>query len=343
MTRIIFSVLVCVAALVGAATAAQPVELAADAPDTYTVVRGDTLWDISAHFLKEPWRWPEVWRLNREQIRNPHLIYPGQVIVLDRTGPWLGIGRRVGRPLYEKRFPEVYAEATEQAVPSLPMKVIEPFLTRPLVVDEDGLEHAATIVATDTSRVYMAAGDTVFAKDVPAGADNMQVFRPAQPLVDPVTKEVLGYEAAYLGNARVTRQGRPATLRLTDAVEEIGTGDRLVPAERPEVFAYVPHAPEGDVAGRLVSIYRGVMETGANNVVAISLGRRDGIEPGHVLALYRNRGSVEYKEDGERETFELPEQRYGLVFVFRVFDRVAYALITHTDGPAVVGDSVRKP
>ena len=341
MTRIIFPLLFSVATLLSAHALAAPATLAENAPDSYTVVRGDTLWDISARFLKEPWRWPEVWRLNREQIRNPHLIYPGQVIMLDRSGPYLTIGRRVGD---QKLQPQAYHDTLDTAITSIPMQVIEPFLTKPLVVDEARLANAGTVVATETSRVYMGNGDTIFAKNIQGDEKVWQVFRPAKPLVDPVTKEVLGYEASFLGSARVAAQGTPATLEILGAVEEIGTGDRLLPAEQPEVFSFVPHAPEQAVEGRLIGIYRGVAETGRHAVVTLNVGKRDGIERGHVVALNRNRGSVVYKDDeGQRETYNLPEKRYGLAFVFRVFDRVSYALVMDTEGHVSVGDIVRKP
>ncbi|NMG53564.1 LysM peptidoglycan-binding domain-containing protein [Aromatoleum aromaticum] len=343
MIRIIFPLLFGIATLLSVPALADQATLAHDAPDSYTVVRGDTLWDISGRFLRQPWRWPEVWRLNRDQIRNPHLIYPGQIVVLDRSGPYLSIGRRIGGPLYEKRFPQIHSEEVDSAIPSIPMQIIEPFLTRPLVVDDAKLAGAGTVVATETSRVFMGAGDTVFAKGV-EGSDVWQVFRPARPLVDPVTNEVLGHEAMFLGTARVTGHGRPATLKLVSSVEEIGVGDRLVVSERPEVFSFVPHAPDAQVEGRLIGIYRGVVETGRHNVVTLNIGSRAGLERGHVLALHRERGSVVYKDDeGGKETFDLPQQRYGLAFVFRVFDRVAYALVMDADGPVTVGDSVRKP
>lgn len=344
MIRIIFPLLFTIAALLAGPAAAAPAALADDAPDTYTVVRGDTLWDISGRFLKEPWRWPEVWRLNREEIRNPHLIYPGQVIVLDRSGPYLSVARRIGAPLYEKRFPQVYSEPVDSALPSIPMQAIEPFLTRPLVIDEADLQGAGTVIATDASRVFTGAGDTVFAKDVTAGNDTWEVFRPARQLVDPLTNEVLGYEAAFLGRARVTEHGRPATLKVLSAIEEIGVGDRLVGSSRPEVFSFVPHAPEAAIEGRVIGIHQGVSETGRHNVVTLNVGSGAGVERGHVLALHRNRGSIVYKDDeGRKETFDLPQQRYGLAFVFRVFDRVAYALVMESDGPVTVGDNLRKP
>ncbi|MDT3671576.1 MAG: LysM domain-containing protein [Aromatoleum sp.] len=344
MIRIIFPLLFTIAALLAGPAGAAPAALAEDAPDSYTVVRGDTLWDISGRFLKEPWRWPEVWRLNRDEIRNPHLIYPGQVILLDRSGPYLSIGRRVGAPLYEKRFPQAYSEPIDGALPSIPMQAIEPFLSRSLVVDEGDLKQAGTVIATDASRVFTGAGDTIFAKDVQGRNEVWEVFRPAKPLVDPLSGEVLGYEAAFLGQARMTEPGRPATLKLLSAVEEIGVGDRLIASERPEIFSFVPHAPEGPIAGRLIGIHQGLSETGRLNVVTLNVGSNAGIERGHVLALHRNRGNVVYKDEaGGKETFELPQQRYGVAFVFRVFDRVAYALVMESDGPVTVGDTVRQP
>jgi len=342
MIRIIFPLLLGIATLFSSASIAQSgVQLADNAPDTYTVVKGDTLWDISGRFLREPWRWPEVWRLNRDQIRNPHLIYPGQVIMLDRSGPWLTIGRRIGGT--DKLQPQIYSEALDSAVPSIPVHIIEPFLNKPLVVDQANLEGAATIVATETSRVLTGSGDTIFAKNVDADTAVWQIMRPARPMKDPLTGEIIAYEADYLGTARVTERGEPTTLEITAAVEEIGTGDLMVPSEQPSVFSYAPHAPDREVDGRVVSIYRGVSETGRLHVIALGVGERDGIERGHVLSLFRNRGTAVYRGEDGKETFNLPEKRYGVVFVFRVFERVSYALVMESDGPVTIADAVRKP
>lgn len=347
MNRIIFPLIFSFATLVaGTAQAQSSIEIAEDAPDTYTVVRGDTLWGISGQFLKQPWRWPEVWRANQDEIRNPHLIYPGQVIMLDRSGPWLSIGRPVGD---NRLSPQIYHETLDTALPSIPVHLIDPFLTRPLVVDDATLGDAATIVATETQRVFLGSGDTVFAKDIVPGNPNWQIFRPARAITDPYTNELLGYEAQYLGSARVSSYGdgdEPTTLRILSAVEEIGTGDRLVQSETPQIFAYMPHAPQGgDIEGRLIGIYRGVMEGGRYSVVTLNLGMYDGLEQGHVLALHRDRGQVQFKDQitGKSETFSLPEKRYGLAFVFRVFDRMAYALVMDADGQVTVGDFVRAP
>lgn len=365
MIRIISALLIGVAALVPAAAgAANPIRLADDAPDSHAVVPGDTLWGISGKFLKEPWRWPEVWRLNREQIRNPHLIYPGQIIVLDRSGPTLKFGKRVGglpdRPLYEKRFPQVYSQPDKAAIQSIPLRAIAPFLSEPLVVSEQENSAAGILVATQEGRVFTGAGDTIFATRVTPDVKTWNVYRKAKPLKDPVSGEILGYEAVHLGVAQVTAapdedpsaapEGKPAipvptSLTVLSAKQEIGKGDRLLPAGRPELPSYVPHAPDDDVRGHVVSIYNGVTETGRYNVVSLSLGKRDGIEIGHVLALHRNRGETVYREDnvGAPQRFRLPEQRYGLVFVFRVFDRISYALVMDSKGAVAVADSARKP
>ncbi|MDD3352375.1 MAG: LysM domain-containing protein [Zoogloea sp.] len=362
MIRIISALFIGVAALVPAGVgAADPVRLADNAPDSHVVVPGDTLWGISGRFLREPWRWPEVWRLNREQIRNPHLIYPGQVVVLDRNGPTLRLGRRVGgpgdKPLYEKRFPQVYAEKGDEAIQSIPLRAIKPFLTEPLVVSAADDSAAGIVVATQEGRVFTSPGDSIFATRVTPGVNFWNVYRKAKPLVEPVTKEVLGYEATYLGQARVTAEGSgpvledakaapvPATLLVTSFKQEIGKGDRLLPAQPAELPSYVPRPPEQEMSGRIVSIYNGVDETGRHNVVSISLGKQDGMEVGYVLALHRNRGQAVYREEniGPAQRFSLPDQRYGLVFVFRVFDRVSYALVMESDGPATVADRVRNP
>ncbi len=349
MTRIIFPLLLGFATLLGASAHAQSgvpsgVRLADDAPDSYTVVHGDTLWAISARFLREPWRWPDVWRLNRDQIRNPHRIYPGQVILLDRSGPWLTVGRRIASGTQSDRIePKIYTEALETALPSIPQQVIEPFLNRPLVLDQPRVDGSATIIATETSRVLTGAGDTVFASSVSPDAELWHIYRPARALEDPITGETIAWEASFLGTARVTEHGEPTTLEILTAVEEIGVGDLMMPSERPQVFSYAPHAPEQAVEGRIISIHRGVSETGRLNVVALNIGERDGLERGHVLALFRNRGSAEYRGEAGKENFQLPEKRYGVVFVFRVFERVSYALVMESDGPATISDAVRKP
>lgn len=352
MFRIISFLVSGIAALACASVQAAPPALATSAPDSYTVTKGDTLWGISGRFLQEPWRWPEVWQMNESQIKSPHLIYPGQIIVLDRSGPYLRIGKAIGSgsaaaglAVGDGRLqPKVYQTPVDEAVSTIPLKAIAPFLTRPLVIAGRSVEGAATIVATETSRVYLGQGETVFATGVSDGVDKWAIFRPGKPLVDPASRRRLGTEVQYLGAARVTERTNPTTLEIVEAVEEIGAGDLMLPAEGDLVFSYAPHAPGETIDARLVSIYRGVLETGKLNVVALSAGRLDGLEAGHVLALFRNRGTAVYKgSDMKSKAYALPEKRYGSVLVFRVFDHVSYALIMDTDGPATVGDAARNP
>lgn len=338
-----------IAAALGAAlpafaqTAPNPVPMIADgAPDRHIVVPGDTLWGISAKFLKDPYRWPEVWEPNKDRIKNPHRIYPGDVVVLDRSGssPKLRLAT-------VKVTPRTRVEQTTAAIPTIPANVIEPFLSQPLVVDEGGLANAPKIVATQEGRVYLGRGDLAYVTgNVDAKVQSWQVYRPGKALVDPVSKETLGYEAFFLGTAKLERNTSPATLRIETSKQEIGTGDRLVPSPRPEVLEYAPHAPRVDVDARVMSMYDGIRETGSTRVITISKGKRDGIEPGHVLALYSYGPEVRARSsiyETSKETVKLPDERNGLVFIFRVFDRVSYGLVMSAVRPVKVGDVAQKP
>lgn len=322
------------------AQSGQPIELAPDAPDRHTVVKGDTLWDIAAKFLKDPFRWPDIWKMNAEQVKNPHRIYPGQVVILDRNGPSLRLGNVV------KLSPQVRVEVPPQEIPAIPANVIEPFLAQPLVIETDSLEKAPRIVALQENRVYGGNGNLVYASGVDPKIGQWQVYKPGQPLRDPDSGEALGVEAIYLGNARVSgAAGQDVTpLTIVSARQEIGRGDQLVPASRPEIMSYMPHKPAQPVEGRVLKLYDGVGVGGRNSIVAISRGRKDGLEMGHVLALYSAATTVTNRfGDGQLQTHALPEERYGLMFVFRVFDRVSYALITDASRPVAAGDRIRQP
>lgn len=341
--RIIFSLFLGFSSACALAQSANPIALADNAPDIYTVQKGDTLWGISGKFLRDPWRWPEVWRLNRSQIRNPHLIYPGQVVALDRSGssPRLSIGHS------GKVEPKIYSEPSVVPIPSIPQQVIEPYLAQPLVMDANGLNQAPKIIATQEDRVVVGAGDTIYATGIDPKVSQWQVFRPLKPIQDPETKEVLGYEAFFLGNAQVVRDGEPATLEILSAKQEINRGDRMVPQAKADIVAYAPHAPETPIEGRIIGIYSGVNvgETGRNYIVTLNRGTRDGIEIGHVLAIYRHGREVDFHDaqTDKREIHKLPDERYGLVFVFRTFDRVSYALVMNSSRPVTPGDAVRTP
>jgi hypothetical protein len=365
-----------------------PLAIKPDAPDRYIVVPGDTLWGISQRYTDSPWRWPDLWNMNKDQIRNPHLIYPGYIIVLDRERGQLTIAQpgtpgapvtpetRAGDttgtdapttaaapttgaptttatsadPGISKLSPHLRAESlARQGIPSIPANLIEPFLTRPLIVEPDGLDKAPTIVATQTDRVIISAGNSAYVRGIGSSKeDTWFVYRRGRPLVDPDTNQTLGYEAVYLGTAQVTRPGDPATITLTSAVQEVGAGDKLVAASRPQAINYAPHAPKTKINGRIMSIYGAgrVGEAGPQTVVTVNRGRADGLEVGHVLALYTRGGMVSdvTKAKGAPDSkIQLPDERAGLAFVFRVFDRISYALVMHITRPVSPLDVVQTP
>jgi nucleoid-associated protein YgaU len=337
-----------------------PLTLKPDAPDRYVVIPGDTLWGISQRYTDSPWRWPELWGLNKEQIRNPHLIYPGYVILLDRARGQLTIGDRGPAPTATatttesgavKLGPRIRSESVaKEQIPSIPASIIEPFLSRPLIVEPDGLDKAPTIVGTQADRVILAEGNAAYVRGMGnSKEESWYVFRRGGPLVDPDTKQTLAYEAIYLGTARLDRRGDPSTVILTSAVQEVAAGDKLVAAGRPQPISYAPHAPSKPIRGRVISIYGGlggVGEAGPQSIISINRGARDGIEVGHVVAIYSLGGSVRdvsKASDSRDASIKLPDERTGLAFVFRVFNRVSYALVMKVSRPVSPLDVVQNP
>ncbi len=333
-------------------------ELAPNAPDSYTVKRGDTLWDISKLFLTSPWRWPELWGMNLEQIRNPHLIYPGQILVLEKTNgrARLTVAQPVGDGGVEKLSPRVRSEPLgDGAIASIPLHLIAPFLNEAVVFNGDELASAPRVVAAQEGRVMMSRGDTAYVRGDIADLRDWRVFREARPLVDPQTREVLGYEARFVGTAEYVRPGLvqtradgkdeivPATFRVTSVRQEVGIGDRLAPVAERDFASYAPHSPARPIDGRIVSIYGDALTAGQNQIVALNRGRADGIERGHVLALWRDGTRVPDRTDPQRPLIKLPDERHGLLFVFRVFDRVSYALILNVLDPVRPGDRFTQP
>ena len=376
-------------------------EIQENAPDKYVVVKGDTLWDISGKFLKKPWRWPEIWQLNKESIKDPHWIYPGDIIVLDRSGaePRLRLLKGDAHGLETvKLSPNVREEVIESgAIQTIPVSAIYAFLSQPRVVSAGAMDDAPFILGSNEERVIFAKGDEAYATGGPAGVTRWNILRPGKALKDPETGEVLGYEVEYVGDARTLSPGAPQKIRITRSAQEALAKDKLVAAADSDTFEYMPRAPETAVEGRIISAYGGVSDTGRHQTVVLNRGSNHGLAPGHVLAIYhigstvklsqdeqdkmtwlasRNSGVPEggawlYSDvrclkdsdskltydqaaelkavtrvgclDQDEDNVKLPDARSGLVMVYRVFDKVSYALVMQSDGPVFLLDTVKNP
>ncbi|KPF52360.1 peptidoglycan-binding protein [beta proteobacterium AAP51] len=344
------------------AQAGVPLEdLAPNAPDSHTVQPGDTLWAISGLFLKTPWRWPELWGMNLQQIRNPHLIYPGQVLVLEKLDGRATLrvaNGEAGVPTNTVRLsPRVRSELLDNgAIAAIPLNLIGPFLNEAVVFNTNELDTAPRIVAAQEDRVMMGRGDTAYVRGDLGGARDFRIFRQLVPLRDPITREVLGFEGRYVGTAEFTRAGEtqlasaggagvvvPDTFRISSARMEAQVGDRLSPVPMQELVAYVPRPPASPVDGRIVAIYGDGLRAGQNQVVSINKGARDGMERGHVLALWRAGAAAVDTTGPTRQNIRLPDEKHGMLFVFRTFERVSYALILNVQEPVRAGDRFTQP
>ncbi len=351
-------------------------ELSPTAPDSYTVKRGDTLWAISGMFLKSAWRWPELWGMNMQDIRNPHLIYPGQQLFLEKnngratlrarsSGAGGGIPTETVRVSPRTRF-ETLADG---ALPTLQSNLIEPFLSEPIIVDEAMILAAPRIVAAQEGRVLLSRGDRAYVRGqgaaVLTGAKGTpfeyRVFRNATPLKHPVTGVVLGYEAQYVGKAELVRgestaevkdkDGKaatdiiPGTIDIVSSKEEMRVGDRLLPEPPRQLLSYTPRAPEKALEGVIVSVYGSAVRNAAQNqVVVINKGTADGIESGHVMAIVKDgERLVDSTVPGVRTPIKLPDERNGLLMVFRPFEKLSYALILEIRDGVKIGDRVTNP
>jgi hypothetical protein len=347
---------------------ADDLALAPGVPERYVVQKGDTLWSIAGRYLKDPWRWPEIWRLNRQEVKNPHWIYPGDVVVFQRGTPGgPGTPAQAPRLVLERENVRIspMARATpldSDAIPSIPPGDIEPYLSRPLVTGPEGLVNAASIIAGRDARVIRGDGDVVFASGIDRkSGDIWNLYRPGRKLTAWNQPDVvLGWEQRYLGTARVERFGDVSTVRILSAREEIVVGDLLVPAPREQILAYVPHAPEKPVSGRIIQLNQDAIEAGRGWLVTIDLGKNDGLDVGAVLAVSRVLPPVPDPRPStqphqilrflEQTTvyrpesyLELPPERSGLLFVYRVFDTVSFAVLLNTTEPVNLGDVVHQP
>ena len=343
------------------AQAATNCEFRANAPDEHKVVRGDTLWGISGTFLEHPWCWPQVWGLNKEQIKDPHWIYPGQVIYFDRVNKRLTLERpgsvngATQMPDGTTRLsPQIRTEGLgKDAIQSIASGVIDPFLSQPLVVDANEMKNAPRIVGSQDGHVNFGLDDKVYVRGALNGGASFQVFRPGTPLKDPETGKLVAYEAVYLGTVKLfaeAKAGKDVHTFIVGASKlEMSVGDLLMPAPPTAIRTYVPYQPETRIDARVMSIYAGVTHAGQSQVVSINRGSVDGIDVGAVLQLYTLGKTVHDRTvkssmlGMKKAMVKLPDEQSGTLFIFRVFKNVSYGLIMQVTEPVEVGDVARSP
>lgn len=327
-----------------------------DVPGQYVVKKGDTLWDIASLFLRDPWLWPEIWYFN-PQIDNPHLIYPGDILTLvyvdgqpqlrlvrDGTGEVLEptLPANIPRTTLE---PRIRTEDLKQAIPTIPVASIEPFLTMPRVITKEELDNSPYIVSSQDAHLINATGNTIYARRLQYHDDvRYHIFRPGRKFIDPKTKRILGYETTLVSEAKLIATGDPATLTITRSIRETLNGDRILPAEKGKIsYNFIPHPPSSDVEGQIIALIDALSHTAQRQVVVLNLGESD-VDIGTVLAIDQV-GSVvrdPYSGRGNRRV-KLPDVRAGLLMVFRVFDQVSYGLIVDTTRTVHLNDRVLNP
>lgn len=343
MKKSLFGILLaCSVLLMGQSIAQQQPELRADYPQNYTVVRGDTLWDISSRFLRNPWMWPEIWHVN-PQIENPHLIYPGDVIRLvyldGQPRLMLDSSDRVVR-----LSPQVRELPYDEAIPAIPLDQINKFLSRSRVLSAAEIDSAPHVVSGEAQRLVLGKDDRLYARgDFDPNISVYGVYRKGQTYVDPDTREVLGVEAMDIGSGRMRAlEGEIATLLMTRTTEEVRVGDRLlVEEQRPIDSLFHPSAPSEEVNAQIIAVEGGLTQVGKMDVVVINRGTRENMAAGHVLAVYKRGGTVRDRVRGDM--VELPHERAGLVMVFRTFEKLSLGLVLEADRPLAIKDLVRNP
>ncbi|ANG61013.1 peptidoglycan-binding protein [Marinobacterium aestuarii] len=316
------------------------IQLRENYPTEYVVVKGDTLWDISGRFLQHPWQWPDVWDVN-PQIYNPHLIYPGDIIYLS----WINGQPRLSlRPGGTRLSPKARVSPLDDAIPAIPLKDIIAFLSDHLVADEDLLNNAPYVVGGRNDRILAGAGDRVYARGELKSDERLQaLYRPATEYRDPVTGEFLGYEMLKIADTAIPAQEKDIiTLDLRKTREEVRLLDRVLPIEESRIQSlFQPSAvPEG-TEGLILSVLGGVAKIGQFNAVAVNVGARDSVEAGNVMSIYRTGEKVRDPVTGER--IALPDERAGLLMLFKVFDKVSYGLVLNASNVMSVGDKVFEP
>jgi LysM repeat protein len=327
------------------------IPLADNAPDSYVVKRGDTLWGIAKVFLRDPWYWPEIWQVN-PQVQNPHLIYPGdtlRLVYIDGQ-PQIVLQRGDG----VRVEPTVRSEPIDSAITTIPYATVAAFMSKPTVLDRDQIKTAPYVLATRDLHVVMSEGDTVYARGFTSPAElgsHYNVVRVGDALIDPDDNRVLGYDGIFTGSGHVTRQGDPTTLIMTESARESRAGDKLIPGGVDVPLDFIPSAPRVKTNGRIISVANGVTVIGQYEVVVVNRGARDGLAPGNVLGVFDTgpvvadtdkRGFFNLDRLGAKRV-QLPSERTGTFMVFKTFDNISYGLIMEATNLIRVGDKIENP
>ncbi len=331
---------------------AEEIVLKKQHPTNYVIKAGDTLWDIASRFLRDPWLWPDIWQVN-PQIKNPHLIYPGDEVVLTFVDgkPQLVLKRSNATRnnlRTVKLSPSIRTRALKKAVPTIPIDAIQQFLSRPAVIAAGTLETLPYVLNTRDDRLIAGTGDTLYARGIIPGSTTLYtIVRPGKEYIDIVdgNKVEVGQEATYIGEARVDKFGDPSTLTITHAIREAIKGDRLMPAVPQEMeYNFTPHAPKNPVNGRIIAVVDGLSRIGQYQTVVVNKGSTNGMEKGHVLAVFQAGKTVDDEfSGGWADAVTLPSEHAGYILLFRIFDKVSYALVMKASREIHLMDQISNP
>lgn len=330
----------------------RPVPLADNAPNEYVVQAGDTLWDIAATFLKDPWFWPEVWYVN-PQIENPHLIYPGDVLALVNIDGQQRI-TNIRASTY-RLSPQARITPLSESITSIPYEEIAAFLSKGLVLEKDQIKDMPYVLAVRGDHMLGAAGNDIYIRGGAAAPNGTRfsVVKIGDELRDPDDDKVVGYAGVYVGEGSMIRGGDPATISLHDTNRETNEGDRLLPEAVDIPLNFFPKAPDSNIDGRIISVVDGVALIGQYQVVVLNRGARDGLAPGDVLSVFQSGVEVRDRYAGNAfassnslfggEKVTLPDEEAGTIMVFKVYDRIAYGLVMVATSDIHILDAVRNP
>ncbi len=320
---------------------ADSIKIKPNHPDEYVVVKGDTLWDISGKFLENPWQWPSLWG-NNPQIKNPHLIYPGNTLYFSIVDgqPRLSLSKTLSL------HPKIRESSIEHAIKVIPTDAISQFLSSPRVVSETELELSPYVVEIAGEHLIAGTGDRIYVRSILQPKSlGYTIYRKGETYISPETGEILGYEAKYIADTTIERSGDPATLLITKSAHEIRRGDRLMGSnENSLALNFFPHPPKENISANIISVLDGVSQIGQHNIVVLDKGYADNIEVGHILDIYHSGKIVTDPFSGVlNDTVKLPDKIAGLLMVFRTFDRVSYALVLEANQAIHLRDKAKTP